>query len=364
MPVTFRFVGTLFGGETNVRAARETWILGGRGRIPEASPRNARLYQIPPEITGSARYEVGINTFAAKICLLREGARGVISAHPALTTPTYSPTYSFDLALSYRNLHVPAAPCHEVWPGGRCCNERRQLPKILRNARIRQRKANILIFDECPEIRTISMTAYGVMFCDPFPDTKPQSMTPTNPSKRLQPISESFTKPDPSPPQKRAKLGPDSPSKPDPAVIRLQRAGFLDSLSSPVTRPPEQSTQDDKEASESSGSHLEGRQGCYGGAAANQAHERTLYVDNFAHFWREERGWGGGGGQADEAVLERGREEMIRGCWDSCGSARSARSSQPGHGPGGGISDAAQKLGTLDRQGGKKGTEQGDAEMQ
>lgn len=69
--------------------------------MPEASPRNAGLYQIPPkEITGSARYEVGINTFAAKICLLREGARGIISVHPALTTPKYSSTYSFDLALS------------------------------------------------------------------------------------------------------------------------------------------------------------------------------------------------------------------------------------------------------------------------
>jgi hypothetical protein len=129
--------------------------------------------------------------------------------------------------------------------------------KILGNARIRQRKANILIFDECPEIHTVSMTVYGVMFCDSFPATKPQSMTPANPSKRLQPISESSTKPDPSPPQKRVKLGPNSPTQPDPAVIRLQRTGFLDSLSRPVTRPPEQSMQDDKEAPESSGSHLE-----------------------------------------------------------------------------------------------------------
>src|SRR5271156_4376128 len=139
-----------------------------------------------------------------------------------------------------------------------------------------------------------------------FPDTKPQSMTPTNPSKQLQPISESSTKLDPSPPQKRVKLGPDSPSKPDLAVIRLQRAGFLDSLSRPVTRPPEQSTQDDKEASESSGSHLEDVKGRYDGAAANQAYEWTLYVDNFAQFWREGREWGGEGrgGQADEAVLE------------------------------------------------------------
>jgi hypothetical protein len=83
--------------------------------MPEASPRNARLYQIPPrEITGSARYRVGINTFAAKICLLREGARGVVGVHAALTTPKYSPTYCFDLALSYWNFHVPVAPCHEV----------------------------------------------------------------------------------------------------------------------------------------------------------------------------------------------------------------------------------------------------------
>jgi hypothetical protein len=46
MPVTFRFVRTLFGGEADVRTARGTWILGGCGRMPEASPRNARLYQI------------------------------------------------------------------------------------------------------------------------------------------------------------------------------------------------------------------------------------------------------------------------------------------------------------------------------
>jgi hypothetical protein len=129
--------------------------------------------------------------------------------------------------------HAPVAPCQEVWPGDCCSNETWQLSKILGNARIRQRKANILIFDECSEIRTLSMTVYRAMFCDSFPDTKPQFMTPTRPSKLLQPISESSTKPDPSPLQKRVKLGPDSPSKPDPAVIRLQRPGFLDSLSRP-----------------------------------------------------------------------------------------------------------------------------------
>jgi hypothetical protein len=50
-------------------------------------------------------------------------------------------------------------------------------------------------------------------------------------------------------------------------------------------------------------------------------------VGNFAQFWREGREWGDG--QADEAMLERGGEERIRGYWRSCGSTRSAHGSQP-----------------------------------
>ena len=57
MPAIFRFVGTWFG----VKQTFEYRILGGCDRMPEASPRNARLYQsLPKEITGSTRYEVEI----------------------------------------------------------------------------------------------------------------------------------------------------------------------------------------------------------------------------------------------------------------------------------------------------------------
>jgi len=179
-------------------------------------------------------------------------------------------------------------------------------------------------------------------------------MTPTNPSKQLQPISESSTKLDPSPPQKRVKLGPDSPSKPDLAVIRLQRAGFLDSLSRPVTRPPEQSMQDDKKVSGSSGSHLGGRQGtpqwrcCESGPTSGHFTWTILHSSGV-------RG-GNGEAEADKRMRQCLSEGGKRG-FGAAGALADLHAQlaahNPGHGPGEGISNPAQKLGTLDGQGGK-----------
>jgi hypothetical protein len=85
-------------------------------------------------------------------------------------------------------------------------------------------------------------------------------------------------------------------------------------------------------------------------------------VDNFAQFWREGREWGGEGrgGQADEAMLERGRKERIRGCWALADLHAQLVAHNPGHGPGEEISNPAQKWAHL--MGKRK--EQGDAEMQ
>ena len=132
-------------------------------------------------------------------------------------------------------------------------------------------------------------------------------MTPTNPSKRRQPVSESSTKPDPSPPQKRVKLAPDSPSKSDPAVIRLRRAGFLDSLSRPVTRPPEQSMQDDKKVSGSSGSHLGGRQGTPQWRCCESGPTSGHFTWTILHSSGVRGGNGEAEAEAGDAMLERGK---------------------------------------------------------
>ena len=104
------------------------------------------------------------------------------------------------------------------------------------------------------------MVVYGVTFCDPFPRHKTSIC---DSMKRLQPILNL--------PQNQIL----HVHRSEPAALRLQRVSFLDSVSRLVTRLPEQSTQEDAEPSESSGSHLEDTEekGRRSSAATNEAHE-------------------------------------------------------------------------------------------
>jgi hypothetical protein len=138
----------------------------------------------------------------------------------------------------------------------------------------------------------------------------------------------------------------------EPAVLRLQRASFLNIVSRPVTRLPKQSTQEDAVSSESSGSHLEVTEEK---DAAVALLRRKPMSEHFRWTILHRSGLRGGNGKTDKRTKQCLSEGGKRGFRATCALAdlhaqRAAHNLVMGQW---GISNPGQKLGTLDGQGWK-----------